>query len=356
MGTTANQTRMWCSVLERDARADGKFVYAVRTTGIYCRPTCPSRRPRPDSVEFYPAPRDAERAGYRPCKRCEPHQLGRQRAAVLAACKYIDAHHDEPLTLKLLGHAAKLSPFHLQRLFKRIVGISPREYQETRRLARFKHRVVSGSPITHATFDAGFGSSSRLYEKSAQLGMTPARYRSKGAGLTITYTTFASPHGQVLLAVTERGICKVSLGANAGQLEAELRGEFSAAVIERGDQRLRDYTRRVTRYLAGGNPDLDLPLDIRATAFQRKVWNILKAIPYGATRSYSEIAQRAGKPRAVRAVARAIATNPVALLIPCHRAVRKNGELAGYRWGIARKAALLAQEGSEIITRAKVRN
>ena len=346
MESTAQQTRMWRSVLARDAHADGKFFYAVRTTGIYCRPTCPSRRPRLESVEFYPAARDAERAGYRPCKRCEPHQLDRRRAAVLALCRYIDAHYDERLTLNMLGRQTQLSPAHAQRLFKKIVGISPREYQETRRLARFKTEVGNGRAITHATFDSGFGSSSRLYEKSAQLGMTPARYRSKGVGLAITYTTFGSPLGPVLLAVTARGVCKVSLGANAGQLEAELRAEFSAAVIERGDKRLRPYTRRISRYLSGGNADLDLPLDIRATAFQRKVWNIVKAIPYGATRSYSEIAQRAGRPRAVRAVARAIATNPVALLIPCHRAVRKNGALAGYRWGIARKAALLAQEQS----------
>lgn len=351
--TAKNQARKWRSVLARDARADGKFVYAVRTTGIYCKPTCPSRRPRPESVEFYSAPRDAERAGYRPCKRCEPHRPDRQHAAVLAACRYIDAHHDERLTLKALSRASKMSSFHLQRLFKRIVGVSPREYQETRRLARFKCSVGNGAPIAGAMFDSGFGSSSRLYEKSEQLGMTPARYRSKGAGLTISFTTFASPHGQVLLAVTGRGVCKISLGANAGRLEAELRAEFSAAVVERDDKLLLGHTRLITRYLAGGNPSLDMPLDVRATAFQRTVWNILKAIPYGATRSYSEIAQRAGKPRAVRAVARAIATNSVALLIPCHRVIGKNGELAGYRWGVERKAALLAQERSGKITRAK---
>jgi len=355
MKPVANQIRLWRRVLERDERADGKFVYAVRTTGIYCRPSCPSRRPKRGSVEFYSAPRHAEKAGYRPCKRCEPHRLARQHAAVLAVCRYIDTHCDQRLTLKTLAHQVALSPFHVQRLFKKIVGISPREYQETRRLARFKRGVGSGAPIADAMFDSGFGSSSRLYEKAAQLGMSPARYRNKGAGMTITYTTFASPHGHVLLGVTERGICKVSLGANARQLEAELRAEFSATVIKRSDQRLRGYAHRLRRYLAGGNPDLNLPLDIRATAFQRKVWNILKSIPYGATRSYSEIAQRAGKPRAVRAVAGAIASNPVALLIPCHRVVRKNGELAGYRWGIARKAALLAQEGSGGITRAKAR-
>jgi AraC family transcriptional regulator of adaptative response/methylated-DNA-[protein]-cysteine methyltransferase len=345
MNSAAEQIRKWRSVLERDARADGAFVYAVRTTGVYCRPSCPSRRPKPESVEFFAAPAAAERAGYRACKRCEPHRLDRQRAAALAACRYIDAHGDERLTLKTLSGRVGLSPFHLQRLFKKIVGVSPREYQETRRIARFKSGVSNGSNVTAATFDAGFGSSSRLYEKSARhLGMTPARYRSKGAGLDIAFTTFRSPLGAVLLAATARGVCSVSLGASATQLEGALRVEFSAAAVRRDDDGLRGYTRRIARYLAGGKSDFDLPLDIRATAFQRRVWKILQSIPYGTTRSYSEIARRSGKPSAVRAVARAIATNPVALLIPCHRAIRKNGDLAGYRWGVERKAALLAQE------------
>jgi len=345
MKSVAERSRKWRSVLARDATADGKFVYAVRTTGIYCRPSCPSRRPRPESVEFYSAPAAAERAGFRPCKRCTPHQPDRQRAAMLAACRYIDAHCDERLTLKTLGRRVGSSPFHLQRLFKRIVGVSPREYQEARRIARFKNNVANGGAITHAMLDSGFGSTSRLYEKSAQqLGMTPARYRSKGAGLEMAFTTFGSPLGAVLVAATERGICSVSLGKNAAQLEGALRAEFSAATLIRDDKRLLRYARCIARYLAGSNPGLDLPLDIRATAFQRKVWKLLCAIPYGTTRSYSDIARRAGKPRAVRAVARAIATNPVALLIPCHRAIRKSGELAGYRWGVARKAALLARE------------
>ena len=344
MKTVPEQTRKWRSVLARDQAADGKFVYAVRTTGIYCRPSCPSRRPKPASVEFFPASAAAERAGYRPCKRCAPHQPDRRRAAVVAACRYIDEHSDERLTLRTLSGHAGLSPFHLQRQFKKIVGVSPREYQETRRIARFKSGIGNGRAITHAMLDAGFGSSSRLYEKLTQLGMTPGRYRTKGRGLVIAFTTFASPHGQVLLASTGRGICSVSLGANPAQLELQLRAEFSAATVKRDDRRLHRHARRIARYLAGGNPDLNLPLDIRATAFQRRVWNILRAVPYGVTCSYSDIAERAGKPRAVRAVARAIASNPVALVIPCHRAIRKNGELAGYRWGVARKAALLKQE------------
>jgi AraC family transcriptional regulator of adaptative response/methylated-DNA-[protein]-cysteine methyltransferase len=345
MKSDTAHTSQWQSVLARDARADGAFVYAVRTTGIYCRPSCPSRRPKAESVEFFVAPAGAERAGYRPCKRCEPHQLGRQRSAVLAACRYIESHNDERLTLKTLGRHVNLSPFHLQRLFKKIVGVSPREYQQTRRLAQFKSGVSDGRTVIAATYDAGYGSSSRLYETSARrLGMTPARYRSKGAGLDIAFTTFRSALGAVLVASTARGICAVSLGGNAAQLEAALRAEFSAATIRRDDGGLRNYAQRITRYLDGGNADLALPLDIRATAFQQRVWKLLQAIPRGETRSYSEIARRAGKPSAVRAVARAIATNPVALLIPCHRAVSKGGGLAGYRWGIERKAALLEQE------------
>lgn len=268
----------------------------------------------------------------------------RQQDKVLAACHYLAAHCDERVTLAALGRHANLSPFHLQRLFKAIVGVSPREYQETQRIARFKHRAGNGGTVTQAMLEAGFGSTSRLYEKSAQLGMTPARYRNKGAGVEVGFTTFRSRLGAVLVAATVRGVCAVSLGARAGELVAALRAEFSAAVVRRDDPGLSTYARTVARYLAGDNTIPALPLDVRATAFQRKVWKLLQTIPYGQTRTYSEIAQRAGKPAAVRAVARAIATNPVALLIPCHRAIRKNGELAGYRWGIERKAALLKQE------------
>jgi AraC family transcriptional regulator of adaptative response/methylated-DNA-[protein]-cysteine methyltransferase len=270
----------------------------------------------------------------------------RHQARVLSACQYITAHCEERVTLAALGRRVHLSPFHLQRLFKEIVGVSPREYQEAQRIIRFKQRVGNGRTVTQAMLDAGFGSTSRLYEKSAQLGMTPARYRNKGAGVEIGFTTFRSALGAVLVAATARGVCAVSLGARAAELVAALRAEFSAASVRRDNDGLRGYARALAAYLAGANTNLALPLDIRATAFQRKVWKLLQTIPYGETRTYSEIAQRAGEPRAVRAVARAIAMNPVALLIPCHRAIRKNGELAGYRWGMERKAALLAREKS----------
>jgi AraC family transcriptional regulator, regulatory protein of adaptative response / methylated-DNA-[protein]-cysteine methyltransferase len=268
----------------------------------------------------------------------------RERNAIVTVCKYIAAHAGETLPLAQLGTLAGLSPFHLQRRFKRIVGVSPREYQETCRLDAFKRHARGRGSIADATYAAGFGSSSRLYEKSAQLGMTPAHYRKHGMNIEIRYTTFTSPLGQVLIATTTRGICKISLGAHARGLERELHAEFAAATCKRDDHALRAQQKLLTRYLAGGNPDLALPLDVRATAFQRKVWNILRSIPYGETRSYSDIAVKAGSPSSVRAVARAIATNPVALVIPCHRAVRKSGELAGYRWGIARKRTLLARE------------
>ncbi len=268
----------------------------------------------------------------------------RPQQSVLAACQYLATHCEERVTLAVLGQRVNLSPFHLQRLFKAVVGVSPREYQEAQRIARFKHHVGNGRTVTQAMLDAGFGSTSRLYEKSAQLGMTPARYRKKGAGIDIAFTTFRSTLGAVLVAATARGVCAVSLGARAGELVAALRAEFSAAKVRRDNDGLRGYALAIARYLAGNNTNIALPLDIRATAFQRKVWKLLRTIPYGETRTYGDIARRAGQPSAVRAVARAIATNPVALLIPCHRAIRKSGELAGYRWGIERKAALLAQE------------
>ena len=267
-----------------------------------------------------------------------------QRDAIIAVCKHIAAHAGQALTLAQLGTLAGMSPYHLQRRFKQIVGVSPREYQETCRLDTFKRHARAGGSLADATFAAGFGSSSRLYEKTAQLGMTPAHYRKRGVSLAIAYTVFASPLGQVLIATTARGLCKISLGASVAALERELRDEFAAADCRRDDRALQTCRQKLQRYLDGGNPDLALPLDVRATAFQRKVWNILRGIPYGETRSYSEIAVKAGSPTAVRAVARAIATNPVALVIPCHRAVRKDGTLAGYRWGVARKRRLLESE------------
>jgi AraC family transcriptional regulator of adaptative response/methylated-DNA-[protein]-cysteine methyltransferase len=330
--------------MERDARQDGRFVFAVRTTGIYCRPSCPSRRPRRDSVEFFPDPRQAERAGYRACLRCKPTEISAQAQAVTRARQLLDE-AEGVLTLAELSKRVGVSPFHLQRLFKRATGLSPREYQSARRMQQVKRGLRKGDDVTTALYDAGFGSPSRLYEKTGQhLGMTPGTYRRGGAGMTIQYAIVPSPLGRLLVAATARGLCAVRFGENEAELERELREEFSAAEIRRDDTALKAYLRPLLAGLRGETVTMDLPLDVRATAFQKRVWEALREIPTGETRSYSEVARAIGDPKAVRAVATACASNPVALAVPCHRVVRSDGELAGYRWGIERKKKLLQQE------------
>jgi len=334
----------WRQVMERDARQDGRFVFAVRTTGIYCRPSCPSRRPRRDSVEFFPDPKQAERAGYRACLRCKPTEISAQARAVTLARQLLDQ-AEGTLTLAELSKQVGVSPFHLQRLFKRATGLSPREYQSARRMQHVKHGLRKGDDVTTALYDAGFGSPSRLYEKThQQLGMTPGAYRRGGAGMTIQYAIVPSPLGRMLVAATARGLCAVRFGESAGELERELREEFSAAEIHRDDAALRPYLQPLLASLRGENVTIDLPLDVRATAFQSKVWQALREIPAGETRSYTDVALAIGDPKAVRAVATACASNPVALAVPCHRVMRSDGELAGYRWGIERKKKLLQQE------------
>jgi len=334
----------WQQVIARDARQDGRFVFAVRTTGIYCRPSCPSRRPRRDSVEFFPTPNDAERAGYRACLRCKPTEISSQAQYVARARTILD-NAEGIVTLQQLSKQVRLSPFHLQRLFKRATGLSPREYQSARRMQHVKHELRKGDDVTTALYNAGFGSSSRLYEKAPQqLGMTPGEYRRGGAGATITFAIVPSPLARMLVAATERGLCAVRFGDNAGDLEHELRIEFHAAEVHRDDAAMRRYVDPLLAVIRGENTMIDLPLDVRATAFQMKVWEKLRQIPRGETRSYSEIAREIGSPSAVRAVARACASNPVALAVPCHRVVRTGGDLAGYRWGIERKQKLLDAE------------
>jgi len=335
----------WRQVMERDARQDGRFVFAVRTTGIYCRPSCPSRRPRRDSVEFFSDPKLAERAGYRACLRCKPTEISAQAQFVTRARQLLDE-AEGVLTLAELSRRVGVSPFHLQRLFKRATGLSPREYQAARRMQQVKHGLRKGDDVTTALYDAGFGSPSRLYEKSSQLGMTPGAYRRGGAGMTIQFAIVPSPLGRLLVAATARGLCAVRFGENAAELERELREEFHAAEIHRDDAALQPYLQPLLANLRGENVTVDVPLDVRATAFQKKVWDALRTIPAGETRSYSEVARAIGDPKAVRAVATACASNPVALIVPCHRVVRSNGELAGYRWGIERKKKLLEQERS----------
>jgi len=334
----------WRQVMARDARQDGRFVFAVRTTGIYCRPSCPSRRPRRDSVEFFADPQQAERAGYRACLRCKPTELSAQARAIMRARQLLDE-AEGVLTLAELSKGVGVSPFHLQRLFKRATGLSPREYQSARRMQQVKHGLRKGDDVTTALYDAGFGSPSRLYEKtSEQLGMTPGTYRRGGAGMTIQYGIVPSPLGRLLVAATSRGLCAVRFGESANDMERELRAEFSAAALHRDDSALQPYLQSLLASLRGENRTVDLPLDVRATAFQKKVWDVLRRIPRGETRSYSEVAHAIGDDKAVRAVARACASNPVAIVVPCHRVVRSDGELAGYRWGVERKQKLLERE------------
>src|SRR5215471_11999455 len=337
----------WQQVMARDARQDGRFVFAVRTTGVYCRPSCPSRRPRRNSVEFFANPQQAERAGYRACLRCKPTEISAQARAVIRARQLLDE-AEGVMTLAELSKRVGVSPFHLQRLFKRATGLSPREYQSARRMQQVKRGLRKGDDVTTALYEAGFGSPSRLYEKSSQqLGMTPGTYRRGGSGLTIQFAIIPSALGRMLVAATSRGLCAVRFGESAMELERGLREEFRAAEIHRDDAGLRPYVQPLLAGLRGEDTTIALPLDVRATAIQKKVWDELRRIPRGETRSYSDVARAIGDETAVRAVARACASNPVAIAVPCHRVVRSDGDISGYRWGVERKKKLLEQEQQE---------
>lgn len=342
------EERKWEAVAAKDSRFDGQFVFAVSSTKIYCRPSCPSRRPRRENVTFFDMPDAAEQAGFRACLRCEPRRgnvVDSGIAMVQRVCRLLDANQTETVKLADLAADAGVSSFHLQRTFKRIMGISPRQYQTARRFGNFKTLVREGEPVTQALYDSGFNSSSRLYEHAPEeLGMTPATYGRGGLGTNINYTIVASPLGRLLVAVTQRGVCAVRMGDSDAKLEKDLLAEFPAATIRRNDSALREPVRRILNHLTNKEPQLDLPLDIRATAFQRQVWEQLRAIPYGQTVSYGDVAKALGKPGAVRAVGRACATNPVALVIPCHRVVREDQSLGGYRWGLERKQKLIDRE------------
>jgi len=338
----------WRALCARDRSWDGRFVFAVRTTGVYCRPSCPARRPLRRNVSFFTEPDAAERAGFRACLRCRPRETGASEtraAMVAAACRLLAEDRDQPWRLAALAKAVGVSPRHLLRTFKDALGVTPRQYADARRMAAFKGRLRGGDSVTGAMYDAGFGSSSRLYEDvQGRLGMTPATYRKGGRGMAIAYTVTRSPLGRLLVAATERGVAAVSLGDSESALEASLRQEYPQAEIRRDDTGLQRWVRLVLDELAGATPRADLPLDVQATAFQHRVWQELRSIPRGETRSYAEVARRIGQPTAARAVARACATNRVALLVPCHRVVATSGGVGGYRWGVARKKALLASE------------
>jgi AraC family transcriptional regulator of adaptative response/methylated-DNA-[protein]-cysteine methyltransferase len=348
-----DQDAKWNAVSSRDSRFDGQFVFAVSSTGIYCRPSCPSRRPRRERVSFFHLPEAAEQAGFRACLRCHPRDtrvLDPQIEVVQQVCRLIEGNDGEPVTLAVLSEKVGVSSFHLQRTFKSIMGITPKEYAETCRVNKFKQRVREGEAITNAIYDAGFGSSSRLYESaSSQLGMTPATYGKGGRGAVIDYAIVETPLGHLMVAATSKGVCSVKLGDSEAALEADLTNEFPAAEIHHNEEPLRSALSAIVAHLEHKSPRIDLPLDIQATAFQRQVWEQLRAIPYGETHSYSEVAHAIGQKKAVRAVARACATNPVALVIPCHRVIREDKSLGGYRWGLERKKKLLDSEKAILI-------
>ena len=340
-------TKRWTAVLAREEDLQDRFFYAVKSTKIYCRPGCPSRRPNRQNVIFFDATAEAELAGFRPCLRCKPSQV--QPGTVEQVCRYIEEHLDEPLTLAALSKFARLSPFHLQRTFKSAVGVSPREYASALRAARLKAGLMQGRPVTDAMYEAGYSSSSRLYERSGgELGMTPSSYQKGGKGERIDFALADSPLGRMLVASTGKGICAITFGDSDAGLEDALRHEFPAADCRCNAESLSAAVTGMVAHLKGQAKQFLLPLDIRATAFQRVVWKALQAVPYGATASYAEIAQAIGKPDAVRAVAGACAKNRIAVAIPCHRVVHKDGSISGYRWGVDRKKKLLQQENLQL--------
>jgi len=343
--TISNANEKWSLVLAKDAKADGRFVYAVKSTGVFCRPSCPSRRPKRENVEFFDLPVEAQRAGYRACRRCAPLERNQQLQKVEAACRYIDHNLDITLSLTAVSSHVSISPFYFQRLFKRTLGISPRQYQQARRAGKVRKALLSEGRVTDAIYEAGYSSSSRAYESiPAQLGMTPSAFRRKGEGVEIHWTVVSTELGKMLIATTPRGVCAVRFGESETALLRELKRDFHAAAIHRDDQALAPVASQVEQMLSGSVAPHNIPLDIQGTAFQQLVWDALRRIPPGETRSYAEVAKTIGRPKAVRAVANACASNPVALVVPCHRVVQKNGSLAGYRWGIKRKAVLLAKE------------
>lgn len=340
---------IWQAIARRDQAADGKFVYAVDSTGIFCRPSCPSRRPKRENVRAYALADLARKAGYRPCRRCLPESQDSAADPILAKVKktmaVLDREADLPPNLEDLGREVGASPYHLQRIFTRVVGISPRDYADALRLKRLKALLRNGDGVAGALYEAGYGSASRLYEKSdAKLGMTPATYRKGGAGAAIAYAVAPCPLGRLLVAATAKGVAALYLGADDAALLHELEAEFPRAELSRDDGALDRHVASVLAYLAGRAPSVALPLDVQSTAFQRQVWKALQNIPAGETRSYKDIAAAIGKPKAARAVGRACASNPAALVIPCHRAVGSDGALHGYRWGLERKDSLLKTE------------
>lgn len=350
---------MWRAVVARDPRAEGRFVYAVVSTGVYCRPTCASRRPLRDRVRFFASPDDAERAGFRPCERCRPRDPSPRRdvvAAVEKACRVIASSDGCPRAGDL-ARAVGVSPSALGRAFRRVLGITAKEYAHAYRLGRLQALLRGAPTVTAAIYDAGFGSGSRVYERSVQLlGMTPAAYRAGAPGVRIRVALSPCPLGWIGVASSDKGICAIDLGDSKREVLDRLRARFPRAVLEPQDEALREHVRRVVRFIREPRDSLALPLDVRGTAFQRRVWRALQDVPVGATTTYGRLARKLGIPRGSRAVAQACGANPLAIAIPCHRVVREDGGLGGYRWGVEKKARLLAAERRAAVPRGKMRS
>ena len=341
----------WTAVLARSVEHDGQFVTAVRSTGIYCRPSCPARHPYRRNVTFFATPAEARASGFRACLRCHPDETSPGHAdleLVRRACRFTECAADETdvtPTLESLAHSMRVTPSRLRRAFARTAGVSPQQYLESVRLQRLKSSLANGSSVTSAIYEAGYRSSSRVYEHaSKRLGMTPATYARKGRGVSMSFAIASSSIGRVLVAATSKGLCRVAIGGPDKELERILVSEFADAEIARDDDGLGVIVEEILRRIDGRAPAAELPLDIRATAFQWRVWQELQRIPVGETRSYAEIARSIGAPPAARAVARACALNPVPIAVPCHRVVHSDGDITGYRWGTERKRALLERE------------
>ena len=339
--------RFWQATLHRDSRADGSFVFAVRSTNIYCRPSCPARRPLRRNTLFFRTAEDAETQGFRPCRRCRPKNQDSAAVLVKQTAATIASAAEDSVRLGSLARQLHASPATLRRAFRRVTGLSPKEFEQALRLEKFKKLLREGTTVTDALYACGYGSSSRLYEKTnAHLGMTPASYRKGGEGMRIGYTIANSSLGKVLVGATDRGVSAVYLGEKESSLVAALHKEYPKAELARANGESDAWLKEILSRVEGSAPRVDLPLDVKATAFQRRVWQELQKIPRGTTRSYAQVARAVGKPGSVRAVARAIATNPTSVVVPCHRVIRTDGSLAGYRWGIQRKQKLLEREAA----------
>ena len=344
-----DRTDAWRAVQQRDRNYDGRFVYAVSSTRIFCRPSCSSRRPNRENVRFFGTAEQAEKAGYRACKRCKPTGKPTRDidTALASAAAFLKAHATSPITLSALSREVGVSAFHLQREFKRAFGVSPREFQDANRRSALTTRLRKGDTVSRATYEAGFGSSSRVYERaSTRLGMTPAAVRPGGLGERVHFGIVSSSLGRVLVGWTEKGVCSVSLGDDDGALKRAFRSDFPRADVREVGPAIHEWVAAIVKAIDGVVSNPNIPIDARGTAFQMRVWEALQAIPRGTTLSYQELAKKIGQPTATRAVARACATNKIAVVIPCHRVVGSDGGLSGYRWGLERKEALLEREGS----------